>query len=857
MSRIIVKGLPIYYNEEKLKAHFSKQGSVTDVKLMKKRNGESRKFAFIGYKSNKDAENAVSFFNSSFIDTSKIDVQLAKTFNDPNVPLPWKEKKRLAEIQLQQTEEKLKKLEDAGMNNKNNKGKNKKISLIDEKIENNSKLKEYLEAVKPKNQTKSWANDEIVNSEGAPSSKDLEIALLKKDAESITNIASIPDAASDDEYEDFNKQDEDEEEEMMIPLTSEPLQTEDAEDETPKDMDDLEWLRSKRIRIKEGEDEVSEKEPIVEEEDITIQPEETTNKSTKSIKPTKSSSSSSSPPPPPQLSEQDISIEKISKLGRLFIRNILYTATEEEFRELFSPFGELEEVHIAIDTRNGTSKGFAYIKFKDPKDAVQAYLSLDKEIFQGRLLHILPGDDKKDHKLDEYDLSNLPLKKQKELKRKYQASQEQFSWNSLYMNTDSIMESVASKLGISKSDLIDPQNSNSAVKQALAEANIIGDVRKYFENKGVDLTQFNKNERDDKVILIKNFQHGTTKEEIGEMFSEYGQLNRVLMPPAGTIAIVEFRDAPAARKAFNKLSYRRLGKSILYLEKGPKNLFNSDVVVEGEGDNDIPVKEQSEGKSAKISTSDVMDIDNEKEVETINPIGPTVSIFVKNLNFSTTTQDLTNLFKPLDGFVIATVKTKPNPKDKDSKLSMGFGFVEFKTKSQADAAIHNLDGYALDGHNLQLKISSRVSNTSSSSNTTSSIKRSRKSSKIIVKNLAFEATRKDIFELFNSFGNLKSVRVPKKFNKSARGFGFVEFSTMKEAENAMDQLQGVHLLGRKLILDFAELESDDAEVVIEKMTKKAKLQTNTRKMAAIRENNTAKRNLNLEDEEEGFNLNQL
>lgn len=75
MSRLIVKGLPKYYTEEKLREFFSKQGDVTDVKLMKKRNGESRKFAFIGYKSADAAERAVKYFNKSFIDTARIEVE--------------------------------------------------------------------------------------------------------------------------------------------------------------------------------------------------------------------------------------------------------------------------------------------------------------------------------------------------------------------------------------------------------------------------------------------------------------------------------------------------------------------------------------------------------------------------------------------------------------------------------------------------------------------------------------------------------------------------------------------------------------------------------------------------------------
>lgn len=59
---------------------------------------------------------------------------------------------------------------------------------------------------------------------------------------------------------------------------------------------------------------------------------------------------------------------------------------------------------------------------------------LDKTIFQGRLLHILPAAPKKDNKLDEFALSKLPLKKQREIKRKAAAASSQFNWNSMYMN---------------------------------------------------------------------------------------------------------------------------------------------------------------------------------------------------------------------------------------------------------------------------------------------------------------------------------------------------------------------------------------------------------------------------------------
>lgn len=92
------------------------------------------------------------------------------------------------------------------------------------------------------------------------------------------------------------------------------------------------------------------------------------------------------------------------------------------------------QIHVAFDTRTETSKGFAYVQYADADPAVDAYLALDRKHFQGRLLHVLPASAKKTYKIDEYELSKLPLKKQKQIKRKMEAASSSFSWNSLYMN---------------------------------------------------------------------------------------------------------------------------------------------------------------------------------------------------------------------------------------------------------------------------------------------------------------------------------------------------------------------------------------------------------------------------------------
>lgn len=267
MSRLIVKGLPKYYTEEKLREFFSKQGDVTDVKLMKKRNGESRKFAFIGYKSADAAERAVKYFNKSFIDTARIEVEFAKTFSDPTVPLSFKEKRKREEQKLKDEQERLLEQE---LRAQAKKQKTKSTSEIDDEIASNPKLREYMEVMKPSHQVKSWANDTIADGSGGPSVQDLENALNGNnespvDKSNIEVVNTVEDA-SDDEYNDFKElsnkhgenEDEEEEEEMMslgdLPTNEENKDKNESGENLAanENISDLEWLKSRSTRIKEN-----------------------------------------------------------------------------------------------------------------------------------------------------------------------------------------------------------------------------------------------------------------------------------------------------------------------------------------------------------------------------------------------------------------------------------------------------------------------------------------------------------------------------------------------------------------------------------------------------------------------------
>jgi multiple RNA-binding domain-containing protein 1 len=63
------------------------------------------------------------------------------------------------------------------------------------------------------------------------------------------------------------------------------------------------------------------------------------------------------------------------------------------------------------------------------------------------------------------------------------------------------------------------------------------------------------------------------------------------------------------------------------------------------------------------------------------------------------------------------------------------------------------------------------------------VEKEQQTSKILVKNIPFQANIREIRELFRVFGELKFVRMPKKIDdEHHRGFGFVDFISKNDAK---------------------------------------------------------------------------
>lgn len=218
----------------------------------------------------------------------------------------------------------------------------------------------------------------------------------------------------------------------------------------------------------------------------------------------------------------------------------------------------------------------------------------------------------------------------------------------------------------------------------------------------------------------------------------------------------------------------------------------------------VEEKEEKESEEKKESEDETTRKREEpSETHTVGEEAESTTLYIKNLNWKTTEEGVRGLFGKVEGLKSVTLPKKKGPNGE--LLPMGFGFVVYENRQQALKALNRFNEKALDGHVLQLKFSARkdvvttkkrkVTEAGNEGNT-----------KLLIRNIPFEATRNELRELFGAYGQLKSLRLPKKFDGTSRGFVFVEYLSADDAKTAVKALSSTHLLGRKLVVEYAREE---------------------------------------------------
>ncbi|XP_057521728.1 multiple RNA-binding domain-containing protein 1-like isoform X3 [Amaranthus tricolor] len=488
----------------------------------------------------------------------------------------------------------------------------------------------------------------------------------------------------------------------------------------------------------------------------------------------------------------------VQESSRLYIHNLPYTSIEDEVKELFNHFGEVKEVDFIIDKELKRFKGYGYVLYSTPKEAARALKNLDQTIFHGRTLHVKPADPKDTSRQVENHISMGKTYKQKILEKRKASESDGHTqaWNSLFMHPDTIVENIARKYEVSKSDLLDCEADDLAVRVALGETEIIADTKKALTNVGVNVASLEEStskggKRSNHVLLVKNLPFSSTESELSKLFGRFGSLDKIILPPTKTLALVIFLEPAEARVAFNSLRYSRYRDSMLYLEWAPNNIFDQD---------SIPNEDLTSNMGAQHREFMKAAVDKQFDGITQDEIVESRTLYVTNLNFSTTDECLRKHIKEnmQEGKIISVRIVKRQKKSKT--VSSGYGFVEFDSVETANNACKALQGTVLDKHALNFQ-----HHHTTEKKVLKKAETDRSLTKLKVGNVAFEATEKDLRQLFSPFGQVKSLRLPKRPG-GHRGFAFVEYVTKQGAEKALKALSSTHLYGRHLVLERAKLE---------------------------------------------------
>ena len=865
MSRIIVKNLPKGMKEDRLRELFGERGHITDCCMKFTKGGAFRKFAFIGYKSGDQASAAVKHLNNSFLDTSKIAVEIAKDLGDANKARAWSKysKDSSAFKKIHAKDEEVK-----GMTSPKHTDKKEKKDVVGDvlgDLKDDPEFQEFLEVHKNRINKSTWSNDaggeskkstvckvqradkQVSSADDSDSDGDasastseesgikekLQVSKNKKlsDLDYLKSKTTSGNLSSDSNDSNEDSSDSDDEQEDHDKNTSEP-DGEKANEKGPhyrfivkmrglpsnvketQIHDFFKPMAIKSVKIpKKGKGKKvlcmatvefqSEKDQdqAMRRNKNFIGPKRIfLHKSKEDIKSEKISAPKSWEIKLAQ-KQGDEETEAIAESGRLYVRNLAYCCKEEDIERLFAEFGPLAEVNLPVDNFTKKVKGFAFVTYMMPEHAVQAFTKLDGSTFQGRLMHILPAKAKKEDSLQITD--DMSFKKKQELRLKSQAGSSH-NWNALFLGANAVADVMVDKYGTSKAQLLDADQKQSlAVRMALGETQIVSETREFLVENGVALDSFSQPSaaRSKTVMLVKNLPANTPAGQLQAIFEKHGTVGQVILPPSGITAIVEFVESSEAKKAFRNLAYTKFEHVPLYLEWAPMNIFTD-------------VKETDECKEENKKEEGSSDEDDDA-----GSPEPGSCLFVKNLNFDTSDETLAEHFASCGKIQSATVAKKKDLKKPGSFLSMGYGFVTFYNKEVADKALKTRQHSKLEDHQLELKISNRdaVVKQPLRQKKKQEIKK-QKTTKILVRNIPFEAKHKEVQELFSVFGELKTVRLPKKMSGtgSHRGFAFVDFLSRQDAKRAFKALcHSTHLYGRRLVLEWA-----DTEDTVDKLRKK-------------------------------------
>ena len=72
----------------------------------------------------------------------------------------------------------------------------------------------------------------------------------------------------------------------------------------------------------------------------------------------------------------------------IYVGNLPYSVDDEELKNAFSSFGQVDKASVITDKYSGRSKGFGFVEMSDQSAAEEAIKALDGSEMQGRNIRV-------------------------------------------------------------------------------------------------------------------------------------------------------------------------------------------------------------------------------------------------------------------------------------------------------------------------------------------------------------------------------------------------------------------------------------------------------------------------------------
>jgi RNA recognition motif-containing protein len=72
----------------------------------------------------------------------------------------------------------------------------------------------------------------------------------------------------------------------------------------------------------------------------------------------------------------------------IFVGNLAFSTTNHDLRQLFEPYGAVDEIRVIMDRETGRSKGFGFVEMPDGTAARTAMATLQGKEVEGRTLTV-------------------------------------------------------------------------------------------------------------------------------------------------------------------------------------------------------------------------------------------------------------------------------------------------------------------------------------------------------------------------------------------------------------------------------------------------------------------------------------